>query len=50
MHKKQHQIDFLFSSQLARGKRIQAFKGSKNEVWKASPWRLDQKKVHTVHQ
>lgn len=49
MHKKQHQRGFLFSSQLARGKRIQeAVEGSKDGVLKASLWRLDQKKAHTL--
>lgn len=45
MHQKQHQIGFLFSSQLAR----EASKGSQDGVQKASPWRLNQKKEHTVH-
>ena len=49
MHKKQHQRDFLFSSQLAKGKRIQeAVEESKGGVLKASLWRLDQKKAHTL--
>lgn len=49
MYKKQHQRGFLFSSQLAMGKRIQeAVEGSKDGVLKMSLWRLDQKKAHIL--
>ena len=49
MHKKQHQRGFLFSNQSAKGKRIQeAVEESKGGVLKASLWRLNQKKAHTL--
>ena len=49
MHKNQHQRGFLFSSQLAKGKRIQeAVEESKGGVLKASLWRLDRNKAHTL--
>lgn len=49
MHKKQHQRGFLFSSQSAKGKRIQeAVEESKGGVLKASLWRLNRKKAHTL--
>lgn len=49
MHKKQHQRGFLLSSQSAKGKRIQeAVEESNGGVLKASLWRLNRKKAHTL--
>lgn len=51
MYKKQHQRDFLFSSQLAKGKRIQeAVEGSKDGVMKVSLEAGSEESPHTGHQ